>query len=165
MSRSLAALDPAPAGGRRWFSKSQKGRAKDMVTSGRALCSSAIALCLLVSGCTEQPDRQGSDVPAPSTSEACDATRVMALAGRSEAERVDRPTERIVGGTDAMAGAWPWAAALAFTQADGSMFAYCGGSLIDGDWVLTAAHCEAEPGDKVILGALISARAAVRKST
>ncbi len=61
-------------------------------------------------------------------------------------------TQRIVGGTDALPGAWPWAAAIALVRSDGSLFQYCGGSLIDAEWVLTAAHCEVEPGDKIILG-------------
>ena len=44
---------------------------------------------------------------------------------------------RIVGGTQAQNGSWPWMAMLAF--AGGSQF--CGGSLIFEQWVLTTAGC------------------------
>ncbi|XP_040211903.1 serine protease 33-like isoform X1 [Rana temporaria] len=48
-------------------------------------------------------------------------------------------SSRIVGGTDALDGQWPWQVAVLGETADGEYL--CGGSLISPEWVMTAAHC------------------------
>jgi secreted trypsin-like serine protease len=47
-----------------------------------------------------------------------------------------RAQTRIVGGTEATPGAWPWQARITYFGS-----AWCGGSLFDRQWVVTAAHC------------------------
>ena len=44
----------------------------------------------------------------------------------------------IVGGTEAAINAWPWQAMLLKYE---SRRQFCGGTLIDPFWVVTAAHC------------------------
>ncbi|XP_009977998.1 PREDICTED: chymotrypsin-like protease CTRL-1 [Tauraco erythrolophus] len=57
--------------------------------------------------------------------------------------------ERIINGQNAVPGSWPWQVSL--QTSSGSHF--CGWSLIDKNWVVTAAHCEFDPNsDVVVLG-------------
>jgi secreted trypsin-like serine protease len=52
---------------------------------------------------------------------------------------------RIVGGEPANPGDWPWQVALVYGGAvDLFQDQFCGGSLIDRQWVLTAGHCVTE---------------------
>jgi len=79
-------------------------------------------------------------------------TRVSRDIGSPEDSHAFQSQAKIVGGIEAPPAGWPWATALTFRQTNGSLFQYCGGSLIAPDWVLTAAHCEVKPSDLVVIG-------------
>ncbi|CAG5128124.1 unnamed protein product, partial [Candidula unifasciata] len=48
---------------------------------------------------------------------------------------------RVVGGDEVKPGAWPWMAGL--HGGSGEAF-YCGATIIDPQWILTAGHCVGE---------------------
>jgi len=48
---------------------------------------------------------------------------------------------RIVGGTNAKPGDWPWQASVHYEKSPGINKQWCGGTLIDEEWVMCAAHC------------------------
>ncbi|KAF1675327.1 CTRL protease, partial [Pygoscelis papua] len=56
-------------------------------------------------------------------------------------------SERIINGQNAVPGSWPWQVSL--QTRSGSHF--CGGSLINENWVVTAAHCEFNPYSHVVV--------------
>lgn len=47
-----------------------------------------------------------------------------------------RLSGRVVGGTETSVGKWPWQVSLQYGSTH-----ICGGTIIDPQWVLTAAHC------------------------
>ncbi|KAG1943107.1 chymotrypsin-like protease CTRL-1 [Pimephales promelas] len=55
---------------------------------------------------------------------------------------------RIVNGEEAVRHSWPWQVSLQ----DSTGFHFCGGSLINELWVVTAAHCNVRTSHRVVLG-------------
>ncbi|XP_076144183.1 serine protease [Alosa pseudoharengus] len=55
---------------------------------------------------------------------------------------------KIVNGEEAVPHSWPWQVSLQ----DWSGFHFCGGSLINENWVVTAAHCSVRTSHRVIVG-------------
>ncbi|XP_053721953.1 chymotrypsin B-like [Synchiropus splendidus] len=55
---------------------------------------------------------------------------------------------RIVNGEEAVPHSWPWQVSLQQTNG----FHFCGGSLINENWVVTAAHCNVRTYHNVIVG-------------
>ncbi|XP_072925991.1 chymotrypsinogen A-like [Hemitrygon akajei] len=55
---------------------------------------------------------------------------------------------RIVNGENAVPGSWPWQVSMQQTNG----FHFCGGSLINENWVVTAAHCSVSTRHVVVVG-------------
>lgn len=75
----------------------------------------------------------------------------MVASAGAERYKPKKSMARIVGGSKADTGAWPWMASLV-SGPDNYNDQVCGAALIDPKWVITAAHCANEPPYQVLMG-------------
>ncbi|XP_041480192.1 uncharacterized protein LOC121427594 isoform X25 [Lytechinus variegatus] len=111
---------------------------------GLPVCLPNEWLCDGVPDCPDKSDENNcSSLPAVVNSPTCGLTPAI--------------TSRIVGGTDALYGQWPWIASLSVRVRDLPFYHLCGATLISDQWAMTAAHCVHPPvfeliADKLLVG-------------
>ena len=96
------------------------------------------------------------DIPGKSSKKATLVVKPQAELETVTAASVQKVAEpQIIGGTEALPGAWPWQVALVNSaEPDAFEGQFCGASLLTPNWVLTAAHCVTNGADVVPAAAL-----------
>jgi secreted trypsin-like serine protease len=104
----------------------------------RALAAPLLGLLLISTSpvaAEEQANKSTLDAKAISTRDSSDFDDAVDAF-------VNRKSPKIVGGTEAAPGAYPWQASLEVSWiADPSSAHFCGGSIYSARWIVTAAHC------------------------
>lgn len=96
------------------------------------------------------PPQPDAAIPPPPSDDAAQPAVCTSVGPRAERRARLAAPPRIVGGTAASEGQYPYAVAIATP----SRFQYCGGTIISPRHVLTAAHCQVAVGDQALVGSV-----------
>ena len=67
--------------------------------------------------------------------------RVVNMSSTTYPGKRFEPLTKIVGGSHSQPTSWPWQVSIQYLGSDYLWYHFCGGSLVDTHWVVTAAHC------------------------
>ena len=107
----------------------------------KPLITSALALTALTTAAFAQTAPDFSTAQDPNTASPFAFAQSGMKAARAKAAANATSGARVVGGSVANPGAWPWQIGLMINDAPGTDGHFCGGSMLLDQWVLTAAHC------------------------
>ncbi|XP_054715757.1 chymotrypsin-like elastase family member 2A isoform X1 [Uloborus diversus] len=141
------------AGGRGFVATFESGINLGLCESGYTVCSNRNCYknekkCDGVDDCGDGTDEENCGFPIVTSPSECGVTPI-------KPNTIFNGSDRMVGGDIARPNSWPWQASLQMSWSEPNGH-FCGGTLINAQWVLTASHCiagRAPDGVKVHLGA------------
>ncbi|PRD32124.1 UNVERIFIED_CONTAM: Transmembrane protease serine 6 [Trichonephila clavipes] len=140
--------------GRGFLLEYESGPNMQLCESGYAECGNRNCYkpekkCDGVDDCGDGTDEENCNFPVVLEPKECGTQEI-------KPKTIYNSPDRMVGGEPAIPNSWPWQVSLQnrYSEPNGH---FCGGSLINAQWVLTATHCVAgypHPGEiKIVLGA------------
>ncbi|XP_054715759.1 chymotrypsin-like elastase family member 2B [Uloborus diversus] len=126
------------AGGRGFSALFESGRDLQLCRAGQSVCGNRNCYdssdkCNGNDDCGDGTDEENCGYPVVTAPNDCGTTPIVP-------NTIYSSFDRMVGGEAARPNSWPWQATLQTTWSEPNGH-FCGGTLINAQWVLTATHC------------------------